>query len=61
MKTIQTVGTVLLLLALFGLAGQGDFEEEQRQVQEYCSMVELFKQTNGEAGWPAYKGEEVCR
>ena len=61
MRTIQTVGTVGLLIALFGLAGRGDFEEEQRQVAEYCDMVQLFKDSNGQAGWPAYNGEEICK
>lgn len=61
MRTIQTVGTVVLLIALFGLAGRGDFEEEQRQVAEYCDMVQLFKDSNGQAGWPAYNGEEICK
>jgi hypothetical protein len=61
MRTVQTVGTLLLLIALFGLAGRGDFEEEQRQLDQYCDMVELFKKTNGQAGWPAYDGEEVCK
>jgi hypothetical protein len=61
MRTVQTVGTLLLLIALFGLAGRGDLEEEQRQLDQYCDMVELFKKTNGQSGWPAYDGEEVCK
>lgn len=61
MRTIQTVGTLLLLIALFGLAGRGDFEEEQRQADQYCEMVKLWKETRGQAGWPAYDGERMCR
>lgn len=61
MRTIQTVGTLLLLIALFSLAGRGDFEEEQRQLAQYCDMVQLWKDSNGQAGWPAYDGEEVCK
>jgi len=52
---------LLLLIALFGLAGRGDFEEEQRQLAQYCDMVQLWKDSNGQAGWPAYDGEEVCK
>jgi hypothetical protein len=34
--------------------------EDPNPDNEYCDMVELYKQSNGENGWPAYKGEEVC-
>lgn len=26
-----------------------------------AEMVKLWKQTNGQAGWPAYNGEGTCR
>lgn len=58
---IRAAFVFAMFVVALGVVGQSDYEEEQRQVDEYCSMVELFKQTNGEAGWPAYKGEEVCR
>jgi hypothetical protein len=38
-----------------------DVQEEERQHAEYCEMVQLWKQSGGQAGWPAYDGEEVCR
>jgi len=44
-----------------GIAGNMDVQEEERQHAEYCEMVRLWKQTGGQAGWPAYDGEEVCR
>jgi hypothetical protein len=40
----------------FGLTSTQDPNPDD----EYCDMVELYKQSNGENGWPAYKGEEVC-
>jgi hypothetical protein len=50
---------VLAALSIGGfLAAGGD--DPQLEVDIYCSMVEQYKQTNGEGGWPAYKGEAVC-
>jgi len=57
----QAILVALGLILAFGLVGQSDFEEEQRQTDQYCEMVKLYKQTNGQAGWPAYNGEEVCK
>jgi len=47
----------LVFLGMYGLVGTMDVEEEQLQQDRYCEMVQLYKDTNGEAGWPAYKGE----
>jgi len=46
-----------IAIALFIAAGGDD---PQAEVDRYCEMVDLYKQTNGDAGWPAYKGESVC-
>jgi hypothetical protein len=34
--------------------------EDPNPDDEYCDMVDLYKSSNGENGWVAYKGEEVC-
>jgi len=50
---------VLAALSIGGfLAAGGD--DPQMEVDIYCDMVQLYKKTNGEAGWPAYKGEAIC-
>lgn len=52
------VGLILVgILVVLGLVGQMDYEEAKRQEQHYCDMVQLWKQTNGEQGWPPYNGE----
>lgn len=61
MKRWQVIGIVLLVLVAFGLVGHMDAEEEQRQAEQYCEMVKLWKETNGKAGWPAYDGERICK
>lgn len=57
----QAIGVILILILAFGITGHFDAEEEQRQQAEYCEMVKLWKQTNGQSGWPAYNGEGVCK
>jgi hypothetical protein len=47
------------VLAAFSLAGQADYEEAELRQAEYCEMVKLWKQTKGEAGWPAFRAGEV--
>ena len=61
MKRYQVILIGIAMLAAFGLLGSMDKEEDQRQQDEYCAMVKLWKQTNGQAGWPAYNGEGVCK
>lgn len=60
-KRYQVILAFIAFIALTGIVGQSDFEEEQRQQDEYCEMVKLWKQTNGQSGWPAYNGEGVCK
>ena len=57
---IKLTLSVIGLVAAMGIAGQADYEEEQRQVEQYCEMVKLWKQTGGRDGWPAYNGEGAC-
>ena len=61
MKRYQVILIGLAMLAAFGLLGSMDKEEEERQAQEYCEMVKLWKATNGQSGWPAFNGEGACK
>lgn len=44
-------GIVLILLALLSHQNKQVISEHEN----YCEMVELFKSSNGENGWPDYK------
>lgn len=61
LKRYQVILGLLGLIIAMGIVGQSDLEEAERQVAEYCEMVKLWKQTKGQAGWPAYNGEKMCR
>lgn len=50
---------VLLLLAIYGLAGNADYSEAQRQQAEYCRMVSLWQHDKRPPmqrdGWPDFR------
>lgn len=59
-KSYQIILAAIGLVIAAGIVGKSDFEEEQRQQDNYCFMVKQWKQTNGKQGWPAYNGEQSC-
>jgi hypothetical protein len=61
LKRYQVILAFIGIIIAMGIVGQSDMEEEQRQADQYCEMVKLWKETRGQAGWPAYNGEGVCR
>lgn len=61
LKHYQFPLTIIGIVIAMGAVGQSDYEEEQRQTVQYCEMVKLWKETRGQAGWPAYDGERMCR
>lgn len=61
LKRYQVILGLLGLIIAMGIVGHSDLEEAERQEAEYCEMVKLWKQTKGQAGWPAYNGEKMCR
>lgn len=61
LKRYHVILAAIGLIIAMGIVGQSDMEEEHRQAEQYCEMVKLWKQTKGQAGWPAYNGEMVCK
>lgn len=57
MKIILIALGFALFLAIMGWVGNADVEEAERQQETYCEMVEIWHNTNGDSGWPPYKGE----
>jgi hypothetical protein len=60
-KRYQVILAVIGIIIAMSIVGQSDIEEAERQQAEYCEMVKLWKQTNGQAGWPAFNGEGACK
>lgn len=42
--------------AAFGLVGTMDYEDELAGQDRYCEMVKMYRDSNGEKGWPDYNG-----
>lgn len=61
LKRYQVILAIIGIVIAVGIAGNMDVHEEERQAEQYCEMVKLWKQTNGQQGWPAYNGEGACR
>jgi hypothetical protein len=62
----RNVWKVLIGLSLLGmvmLMGHIDREVEKADLEHYCEMVKLHKQSKAELGWPDYRGIylESCR
>jgi hypothetical protein len=55
-----TILAIIGLIIAMGVVGQADYEEEQRQTDQYCEMVAIWKESGGQAGWPAYNWEGTC-
>jgi hypothetical protein len=60
-KRYQVILAIIGIIIAMSIVGQSDLEEAERQQAEYCEMVKLWKQTKGQAGWPAYNGEGMCK
>jgi len=43
------------LISSILLASASDSQLEQDSEQNYCEMVALYQQSNGDLGWPDYK------
>lgn len=61
MTRIQSIIAFIAIAVLMGVVGHMDADEADRQQEQYCEMVKLWKESGGEKGWPAYNGEEQCK
>ena len=48
---------LMILTVILGIVGKTDLSEVEQQHREYCEMVELYKQSDGENGWLPFRGE----
>lgn len=63
---MKTIPWLVLLLGFSSLVivSTLDFEDEKLEQKHYCKMVDLFKSSDGEQGWPDYKsvyGEQCVK
>jgi len=53
-------GISCAFILAYGLAGNGDMQEQERQAERYCEMTALWAETGGDAGWPPYRENLTC-
>jgi len=60
MKQDLPIYIMFFILGIIALmAGQHDYETEQKSIEHYCNMVQVWEDSNGEHGWPPYRKNEV--
>ena len=57
MKPILYAIGAALFLAMLSIVGNMEAEDRKQERQRYCEMLELWNETDGQYGWPRYKGE----
>jgi len=59
MTIYQCLGLFVAFMVLLSFAISDNDQLQQQEL--YCEMVRVHKESKGEHGWPAYKGEEICK
>lgn len=56
MDSLQGLIAIAALVLGVVIVMSGDYEDEKQIDANYCQMVKLHKDSDGENGWPDYKG-----
>ena len=54
MSNVSIAVGAIFFIVVIGVVGESDYQDEVRQEQVYCEMVNKYNMTNGEQGWPDY-------
>lgn len=46
---------VVCIVLIMMFIGSLEEQDQAMGLENYCQMVELYKQTDGESGWPDYR------
>jgi len=57
MKPILYALGAALFLAMLSIVGNMNAEDKRQERERYCQMVDMWNETDGQYGWPPYKGE----
>lgn len=58
---MKSVLIAIICFTIFLFVTTDDHDREIDTMKEYCEMIQLYKDTNGEAGWPPYNGQPSCK
>lgn len=48
------------LAVLYCIVAYMDSQDRELQKKDYCEQVQLYKQSRGQQGWPAYDNSITC-
>lgn len=54
MNKLTAILIVICIVFIMMFVGSVEEQDEAMALENYCQMVELYKQTDGENGWPDY-------
>ena len=61
MKSSTCITVALVLLLCVTIASTLDMANAEQQQSLYCEMTAIYKETNGQYGWPEYKENVKCQ
>ena len=64
-EKLKVASVLLLIFGAYGLLGTLDYEDEQKQLEQYCEMRRIWEESKDivphkRPGWPNFKPEVQC-
>ena len=57
MRAILYALGAALFLGMLSILGNMNAEDKRQERERYCEMVDIWNETDGQYGWPPYKGD----
>lgn len=58
---MKHLAILVLVLIVFGLVGQGDYDEARKEHTHYCAMVDTWERFQGTRGHPNYEDRDCSQ
>lgn len=64
-EKLKVAAMICLIFGAYGLMGTLEYEDEQKQVEQYCEMRRIWEESKDilpakRPGWPNFKPEVQC-
>jgi len=61
MKSIIYALGAAAFIGMMAMVGNMEAQDRKAELENYCEMVAIWDESNGEYGWPPYDGREECQ
>jgi len=61
MKSIIYALGAAAFIGMMAMVGNMQAQDRKAELENYCEMVAIWDESNGEYGWPPYDGREECQ